>query len=97
MSERRRFVAHDAVTVSNAAIQLVAENPSRVGLILQETGGEPVRITNDSSDVSTTKGFQLDASTDVQFQGTLCPSDPLWAIRQGGSDGTVVVTEIIYN
>ena len=95
MPDRRRFVAHDAVTVSNTAILLIGENKSRVGLIIQETAGQPVRVTNDESDVSTTKGLQLPASTTLQFAVT--PTDPLWAIRQGGVDGVVVVTEIIYN
>lgn len=90
----RRLAVNAPVTVSTTAVQLLPENHARVALILHETGGQPARFdTHD--DVAATNGVLLAASTQLVWEGDACPTDAIWAIRQGGSDATVVAAEVI--
>ncbi len=94
MPGERRFVPKTDLTVSTTAVKAAEANNSRIGLILQETGGQAVRI-GASDQVSTTHGLVLVASSTMLLEGSLCPTDAVWAIRDGGSDGTLVATEIL--
>lgn len=83
-----------AVTVSNAAVQIVAANPKRRGLIITQTTANPVRYGNAS--VTAVTGARLAQNESKTFGFTErgdCPTEAIFAIREGGVDGSVCVLE----
>jgi hypothetical protein len=80
-----------AVTVSNAAVVVAEANPLRKRLIITQTSANAVRVG--TSTVSTSTGFRLGQNERYVLDGANCPTDAIYAIREGGSDGTVCVVE----
>lgn len=81
-----------AVTVSNVAILICAANSRRKMLIITQTSANPVRVG--AAGVTATTGFRLAQNERFVFEGDECPTDDIWAIREGGSDGSCVCVEL---
>lgn len=79
------------VTVSSSAIVVLAANPKRKWAIIQQTSANPVRVGD--SLVTATTGISLAQRDKIILEGKDCPTDAIYAIREGGSDGTVSVIE----
>lgn len=81
-------------TISSTAVLLLPANNARIGLILQETGSaQPIRFGD--ADVIATTGIFVAAGLTVTLQGEVCPTGPIYAIRDGGTDGQACATEIV--
>jgi hypothetical protein len=82
-----------AVTVSTTPIQVAAANPKRKWLIVQQTSANPVRVGGAS--VTATTGISLAQRGFVTFgDGKMeCPTEAIFAVREGAADGTVNVLE----
>lgn len=81
------------VVASTVAVQIVAANAARKGLIVTNNGPGTVRFG--ASDVTSAKGAPLAAGEKVAFILPACPTSAIYAIRQDGVDGTVVAMELL--
>ena len=81
-----------AVTVSSTALIVAPANPTRRKLIVCQTSANPVRIG--ALGVLATTGIRLAQGERVIFEGVDCPTDAIYAIREGGVDGTVSAIEV---
>lgn len=80
-----------AVTVSVAAVVVAAANARRRRLIIQQTSANPVRVGGAS--VTAATGIHLGQNERLEFSGEDVPTEAIYAIREGATDGTVVVLE----
>lgn len=81
-----------AVTVSNVAIEVLAANPTRKWACISQTSANPVRIG--ASGVAATTGVRLAQNGTLILEGKDCPTDAVFAIREGGVDGTCSAVEL---
>lgn len=80
------------IAVAGVAIQLIAANPDRKKLILQNTGAASVRIG--TTGITATTGFRLAAGAILIFDMSDCPSNAIVAIREGAVSSIVLAQEI---
>lgn len=81
-----------AVTVSSVAVVIAEANPNRKALLITQSSANAVRVG--ASTVAATTGYRLGQNERLAFDsGRYCPTDAIYAIREGGSDGTVSVVE----
>lgn len=79
--------------VSSTAVEVLAANATRKAAIIQNVGDEPVRVG--ATGVTATTGWvSLAAGAVFVLQQPYCPSVAVFAIREGGTDSTVLVSEI---
>ena len=85
-----------AVTVSSTPIIVLAANPRRKYAVICQTSANAVRVGN--STVAATTGARLGATGTTNdrlvLEGKDCPTEAIYAIREGGSDGTVTALEV---
>lgn len=85
-----------AVTVSAAAVQVVAANPTRMWLVICNVSANPVRV-GASNALAAANGIRLAQGEKLVLEGNArgkpCPTDAVFAIREGGTDGTVTALE----
>lgn len=81
-----------AVTVSNVAIEVLPANSRRKWAVICQTSANPVRIG--AAGVAATTGIRLAQSEKLVLEGDNCPTDAIFAIREGGTDGTVSAIEV---
>lgn len=70
-------------TVSTVALVVAPASPRRRRVYLVQSSANAVRIGADG--VTATTGYRLGQNERVEIEGT----DAVYAIREGGSDGTV--------
>lgn len=93
-------VAQPAGTITNgaetavgaAAVQVIAANSSRKKLIVQNTGQGDVRVG--VSGVTATTGLRLVKNGSVIFDMPNCPTQAIFAIRDGAVSSTVLAQEV---
>lgn len=87
----------DDVTVDATAggVTLKAANANRKIIIIQNVGAQPIRVTIDGSAPTATHGIQLAAGDSVTFTAPYIPVAIVKAIREGGTNSTANVTEIV--
>jgi hypothetical protein len=81
------------VTVTGSATSLVAANANRRKLIIQNIGLNPARIG--TTGVTATTGMTLPAGGTVIFDMPSCPTNDIFAIRDGLVNTTILVQEIV--
>lgn len=85
-----------AVVVSAAEVQVAPANPSRRKLILCQTTANAVRVG--IAGVLATSGLRLGAvgttNDRLVLEGEDCPTEAIFAIREGGADGSVCGIEV---
>lgn len=81
-----------AVTVSSVAILVLPANPTRKWACISQTSANPVRIG--AAGVLATTGIRLAQGGTLVLEGANCPTDAIYAIREGGSDGTCSAVEL---
>jgi hypothetical protein len=84
------------VTVGAASAQVVAANPKRKGLVITNPTANPIRVGFTNPQTATT-GQRLAQGEKFILESTPghnCPTDAIYAIREGGSDGAVSGYEI---
>ncbi len=88
-----RLFNRAAVTVGVAEVQIVAASPTRKQLIICQTSANPVRVG--VTGVTATTGIRLAQGEKLVFDSTSdeCPTDAIFAIREGGVDGTCTALE----
>lgn len=79
-------------SVAGSAVQVLAANSSRRKLIVQNTGIGNVRIG--VTGVAATTGFRLTPSGTAVFDMPNCPTQAIFAIREGAVSSTVLAQEI---
>lgn len=79
--------------VSTSAVQLIAADAARVGLIVQNVGTTGSCRVGAAS-VTATTGTRLDPGDWVAFDGSSTPTNAVYAIRDGGADATVLAQGI---
>lgn len=79
--------------VAGSAVQILAANAAREKLILQNTGNANVRIG--TTGVTTTTGFRLTSGATIIFDDPNCPTNAIFAIREGGASSIVLAQEIV--
>lgn len=91
-----RLFNRAAVTVGVAEVQIVAANPTRKKLIICQTSANAIRVG--VTGVLATTGVRLGAAGTTNdrlvLEGVDCPTDAIFAIREGGVDGTVSAIEV---
>jgi len=75
--------------VSNVAVEIVAANPNRGGVLVTNVGANPVRIG--LVGVTATTGITQLAAGEL---ASLPTSQALYAIRSSGTDSSVLVSEV---
>lgn len=80
------------VTVSSVAIQIVAASSRRRWLCIQNISANPVAIG--ASGVAAGTGIILNQNDKLVFDGQRIPTNAIFAIRTGGSDGTITIVEV---
>lgn len=78
--------------VTGSAVQVLAANANREKLIVQNTGVANVRVG--TTGVTTTTGFRLTVGATVIFDEPNCPTNAIFAIREGTVSSTVLAQEI---
>lgn len=78
--------------VSSTAVSVVAANPVRKKLIIQNTGANTVRIG--VSGVTATTGFRITPGGSFVFDMPHCPTSQIFAIRET-ADSTVFAQEVM--
>lgn len=78
--------------VSLVAISVAAANPARKKLIIQNTGTAPVRIGD--ALVSPVSGVQLVPNGSMILDMPDCPTNEIFAIREGLVDSVVMSQEV---
>jgi hypothetical protein len=81
-----------AVTVSSTAIIVVAANATRKKVVICQTSANAVRVG--ALGVLATTGIRLAQGEKLVLEGVDCPTDAIYAIREGASDGTVSAIEV---
>lgn len=79
-------------TVSSSAVQIIAADSTRVGLIVQNVGSVACRVG--PSGVTATTGVKVDAGQTLALDGPSTPTNAVYAIRDGASDTTVLTQGI---
>lgn len=79
--------------VAAAAIQVIAANPSRKVLVLQNVGPAIVRVG--ASGVTATTGLRIASGGERIFTMPFCPTNAIYAIREGALDSTVFAAEVV--
>lgn len=80
--------------VSGVAVQIIAANPARRKLIVQNVGSVGnVRIGTNG--VTATTGVRLTPESSITFMMPYTPSNAIFAIREGALDSIVLAQEII--
>ena len=79
-------------TVSSVAVQILAANASRKKLIIQNVGIMPMRVG--VSGVTATTGMRLSSDGSVLFEMPHCPTQAIFAIRDGAVDTTALAQEV---
>lgn len=87
----RKLFNRAAVTVGAVEIVVLAANPRRTYAMIQQTSANPVRVG--AQGVTATTGISLAQRGTLILEGPECPTDAIYAIREGGVDGTVVAIE----
>lgn len=77
--------------VAASAVQVIASNASRTKLIIQNTGLANVRVG--ITGVTTTTGFRLTPGSMVIFDSPNCPTNAIFAIREGAVSSTVLAQQ----
>jgi len=81
-------------TVGGTAVQVLAANANRKSAVIQNVGDEAVRLG--PTGVTATSGWvSLAAGAIFVLSQPYCPSVAVFAIREGGADGTVLASEIV--
>jgi hypothetical protein len=83
------------VTVSTAAVIIVPANPSRTRVIISQSSANPVRVG--VLGVLATSGVRLAQGSILILEtngGTPCPTEAIYAIREGAADGTCQAIEV---
>lgn len=78
--------------VGAAAVQVIAANASRKKLIVQNTGLGDVRVG--VSGVTATSGVRLIRNGSIIFDMPDCPTQAIFAIRDGAVSSTVLAQEV---
>lgn len=78
--------------VSSSAVQILAANANNRKVIIQNVGGASVRVGTTS--VTATTGFRIAAGKTARFYMPDCPTNVLFAIREGTVDSIVLVQVI---
>lgn len=85
-----------AVAVGVAEVQVVPANPKRKTLILCQTTANAVRVG--VTGVLATSGVRLGAvgttNDRLVLEGEDCPTEAIFAIREGAADGSVCGIEV---
>lgn len=79
--------------VSSSAVQVLAANASRRKAVIQNVGLNPVRIG--TTGVTATSGLRLAAGDVITFRNPDCPTNAIFAIRDGLLDSTVLAQEVV--
>lgn len=79
-------------TVSSTAVSVLAANPARRSCFIQNVGANNIRVGD--STVTATTGLRVTAGSTLIFEMPDCPSNAIYAIREGGSDSTVLAQEV---
>jgi hypothetical protein len=83
-----------AVTVTVGQVQIAAANPTRRRIWIQQTSANAIRFGD--TGVAATTGIRLGQNERILIEpapGAPCPTGAIFAIREGGTDGTVNVVE----
>lgn len=81
-----------AVTVSSTAVIVLAANATRKWACISQTSANPVRIG--AAGVAATTGVRLAQGATLILEGKDCPTDAIYAIREGGADGACSAVEL---
>lgn len=78
----------NATTVGTPSVTVAVANPKRVKLVIKNTSANPVRVGFTNPQTATT-GTRLAQNESFVLEGEKVPTDAVYGIREGGSDGTV--------
>jgi hypothetical protein len=87
--------ADQTVDNTGGGVTILAANANRRGATVQNTGAATIRVTVDGTAPTTTKGLQLAAGAVLSLSMPDCPTSAIKAIREGGSNSTVYVSEVV--
>lgn len=83
-------------TVTNASEAILAANANRKGAVIQVVSGGNARVRLDGGTAAPGNGTQLTAGGPaLVLSMPFCPQGAITAIREGGSDAVIHVTEIV--
>lgn len=83
-------------TVTNASEEVLAANANRKAAIIQVVSGGNARVRLDGGTATTSNGVQLiSGGPALVVSMPYCPTGAITAIREGGTDAVVHVTEIV--
>lgn len=84
------------ITVDNTAggVQLLAANADRKAAIIQNTGGENIRVGIGTTPTAAT-GIQLAPGQVLHLSMPYCPTEQIKGIQEGASSSTAAVIEIV--
>ena len=83
----RMLVNLPAVVVSAVAVEIAPADPHRRRIFIVQSSANPVRIG--AAGVTAATGYRLGQNERMQLEGPECPTDAIYAIREGGADGNV--------
>lgn len=78
--------------IGSSAVQIIAANSGRKGIIVQNTGSANIRIG--LTGVTASTGFQLFPGGSIAFSGDLVITAAVFGIREGSIDSTAYVSEL---
>lgn len=79
--------------VAAVAIQVLAANANRNKMIIQNTGAASVRVG--ATGVTATTGMRLAAGTTLVMDNPECPTNAIFAIREGAVSSIVLAQEVV--
>lgn len=82
-----------AVTVSSTAIIVLAANAKRKYAVIQNLSSNAVRVG--SASVTASTGIRLAQYDRLVLEGVSVPTEDIYAIREGGSDGSCVALQYV--
>jgi hypothetical protein len=85
----------DDTAISSVAIQLLAANTSRKGVMIQNVGASNMRVTFDGSTPTATHGKRVAPGGMIALSMPFCATGAIKAIREAGSDTVASVTELV--
>lgn len=79
--------------VSSTSVQVLAANPNRKAAIIQCTGAGNARVG--ASGVTATTGMRVKPDGHVILRTPFCPTNAVFAIREGATDTIVLAMELV--
>lgn len=79
-------------TVAGTAVSILAANGNRKQMVIQNTGVTNIRVG--VAGVTATTGFQLIAGASREFRMPYCPTNEVFAIREGAVSSTALAQEV---